>query len=68
MKNVKGYMDGINQTNFSVSAGYNFRLSKTFDLSGRFTREITEQFNRDYFTGINTNPSWSFQTFIIVKF
>ncbi|HKR06303.1 MAG TPA: hypothetical protein VJY62_16830 [Bacteroidia bacterium] len=66
--NVKGYMDGIKSTNFAVTLGYQFRLSETFDISTRITRELTEGYVKGYFYGVNTNPSWTFQTFLIVKF
>jgi len=66
--NVKGYMDGIKSTNMAVSLGYRYRLSKTFDFSTHITRELTEAYIKDYFYGVNTNPSWTFQTFLIVKF
>jgi hypothetical protein len=66
--NKKGYMDGIKSTVFSVSIGYKYSLSKRFDLSARVSRELTESVEQEYFYGVNTNPSWSLQTFLIVKF
>lgn len=66
--NVKGYMDGIKSTNIAVSIGYKYRMTKIFDVSTRITRELTEAYTKEYFYGVNTKPSWSFQTFLIVKF
>jgi hypothetical protein len=66
--NVKGYMDGIKSTTIAVSLGYRYRLTKTFDVSTRITRELTETYIKEYFYGVNANPSWTFQTFLIVKF
>lgn len=66
--NVKGYMDGIKQTNIAVSLGYQYKLSKTFDVSTRFIRELKDSYIKEYFYGVNTKPSWSLQTFLIVKF
>lgn len=66
--NVKGYMDGIKSTNTAISLGYKYRMIKIFDVSTRITRELTEAYTKEYFYGVNTKPSWSFQTFLIVKF
>ncbi|HKR05294.1 MAG TPA: hypothetical protein VJY62_11735 [Bacteroidia bacterium] len=66
--NVKGYMDGIKSTTLNVSLGYQYRMSKRFDVSSRITRELTEGYTKGYFYGVNTKPAWSFQTFLIVKF
>jgi len=65
--NVKGYMDGIKPTNFGVSIGYQYKMSRAFYVSARITREITEAYSKDYFYGVNIKPSWTFQTFLIVK-
>jgi len=66
--NVKGYMDGIKSTNIALSVGYKYRISKRFDVSTRFTRELTGPYVKDYFYGVNSKPSWSSQTILIVKF
>jgi hypothetical protein len=66
--NVKGYMDGINSTNISLSFGYKYSLSKRFDMLARFTRELKEQYKEDYFYGVSISPSFSMQSFLIVKF
>jgi hypothetical protein len=66
--NVKGYMDGIRSINIAVSLGYQFRLSETFDISAHITRELKEAYIKEYFYGVNNNPAWTFQTFLIIKF
>lgn len=66
--NVNGYMDGIKSKNLAISLGYKYRVSKRFDFSTRLTRELTESYTKGYFYGVNTKPSWSIQTFFILKF
>ncbi|MEO5571408.1 MAG: hypothetical protein ABIT08_09500 [Bacteroidia bacterium] len=66
--NVIGYMDGIKSTNVSVSLGYKFSLSEKFDWTIRVTRELSDTYINEYFSGIESKPSFSFQTFLIVKF
>ncbi len=67
-RNVTGYQDGIKSINYSVSVGYKYSLSKTFDWSTRITRELSDSYTKDYFYGINTKPSFSIQSFLIFKF
>jgi len=67
-KNVKGYMDGIRTTNYGLSLGYQYKLSKNFDIQARITRDLLGSFSDDYFYGVETNPLWSLQAFIIFKF
>lgn len=65
---AKGYMDGIKSTNVSISLGYKYFLSTRFDVSARVTKDLTENYVKDYFKGVNANPSWSVQTFLVIKF
>lgn len=65
--NVTGYMDGIKSTNYAVSLGYKYSLSKTFECSTRITRELLDSYTQEYFYGIDTKPSFSFQAFLILK-
>ena len=67
-KNVSGYMDGITQTNISYSFGYKFSPVNRIAISIRATRELMDPYEKNYFYGIDTGPSWSFQSFLVVKF
>ncbi len=66
--NVKGYMDGIKSTNLAVSIGYQYRISRRFDVSGRISRDLTVPYVKEYFYGINTDPSLSYQILFHVNF
>jgi len=66
--NVKGYMDGIKPSAFSLSVGYKFSLSKRFDISMRATQDLSDSYTSQYFSGVNTAPTWSLQTFVSIKF
>ena len=67
-KNVKGYMDGINNSSFSLALGYRFSLSKRFDIHARILQELGESYSGEYFYQVNASPSWSLQTFLSYKF
>ncbi len=66
--NVKGYMDGIKASAFSLSAGYRFSLSKRFDINTRIIQELSDSYTPEYFNGITNAPAWSLQTFVSMKF
>lgn len=67
-ENVKGYTKGIKTTNMGASLGYQFKVSKRVDVSSRITRELTSEFTKEYFYGVNAKPAWSFQAFLIYNF
>lgn len=66
--NVKGYMDGIESSAFSLSIGYRFSLSKRFDINTRIIQELTDSYTPEYFHGVVASPSWALQTFVSIKF
>ena len=66
--NVNGYMDGIKPVTFAMHLAYKYKLSKSLDFGLRLSRELTGAFEREYFFGINTKPSWSAQALIHFNF
>lgn len=66
--NVNGYMDGIKPVTVAMHVAYKYKLTKSLDLGLRFSQEITGAFERAYFYGINTNPSWGMQAIIHFNF
>lgn len=66
--NVKGYMDGIKPLNFAMHVAYKYKLSKRLDFGLRLSHELTSAYEREYFYGINTKPSWGLQALIHFNF
>jgi len=66
--NVSGYMDGIKPVNFAMHVAYKYKLSKRLDFGLRLSHELTGAFEREYFYGINTKPSWGLQALIHFNF
>ena len=66
--NVKGYMDGIKPVNFAMHLAYKYKLSKRLDFGLRLSHELTSAYEREYFYGINTKPSWGLQALLHFNF
>ena len=67
-QNVKGYMDGIRTTNYSISLGYQYTFSRRFDVQVKVTRDLSGTYDEDYFHDVTTGALWSAQAFIIFRF
>ena len=66
--NVKGYMDGIKPVTLAMHVTYKYKLSKRLDMGLRLSHELTSAFEREYFYGVNTKPSWGLQALLHFNF
>ena len=66
--NVNGYMDGIKPVTLAMHVVYKYKLSKRLDIGLRLSHELTSAFEREYFYGVNTKPSWGLQALLHFNF